>query len=187
MKAHDTGLAGCRTIDLDVRPDPRGWFMKTFHADAFETLGLRADWRESYVSLSEAGVLRGMHFQTPPAAHAKLAFCVAGEVLDVVVDLRLGSPTYGKHRAFRLSPQAGKAVYMPTGFAHGFVSLSDASLMCYMVTSVYAAEQDAGIAWDSFGFDWPIDDPRLSERDRRHPPLGSFASPFRFDPTDPAR
>ncbi|HEY0129935.1 MAG TPA: dTDP-4-dehydrorhamnose 3,5-epimerase family protein, partial [Allosphingosinicella sp.] len=167
-----------------VRADARGWFHKTFHVEAFADAGLRTDWREEYCSLSRRSVLRGMHFQVPPADHAKLVYCLAGEVLDVVVDLRAGSPTFGEHRAFTLTPEAGAGLYIPEGLAHGFLGLSAESLMYYKVTSVHAPDADRGIAWDSFGFDWPVDAPLLSDRDRGHPPLAEFHSPFRFGPAE---
>ena len=101
--------------------------------------------------------------------------------------LRRGSPTYGHARGVELSAQNGRGLYLPTGCAHGFVALSDAAGMYYKVTSVHAPAQDAGIAWDSVDFNWPVDDPALSDRDRRHPRLADFATPFVFDPAQAAR
>jgi dTDP-4-dehydrorhamnose 3,5-epimerase len=187
MRVEETGIPGCRIVHGDVRRDARGWFLKTFHEPAHAELGLRTDWREEYVSLSHRGVVRGIHFQTPPADHAKLVTCLAGEVIDVVLDLRRGSPTFGEHRAIPMSGETGVSVYAPSGVAHGFAALRDDSMMFYKVTSVHAPANDAGIAWDSFGFDWPVDTPIVSERDRQHPPLASFDSPFRFDPANAAR
>ena len=180
MELQESGIAGCYLVKPRVIADPRGSFAKTFHADQFAQLGLRTDWREEYFSTSGKGVLRGMHFQLPPAEHAKLVFCIAGEVLDVVLDLRRGSPTEGQCRSFTLSG-LNAGLYIPVGCAHGFLSTSASSTMFYKVTSVHAPEQDAGVAWDSFGFDWPVDAPLLSDRDRRHPALRDFASPFVFD------
>lgn len=187
MDIQETGLPGCVALRTRILDDPRGWFAKTFHEPTFEVLGLRTDWREEFCSLSHRGILRGMHFQTPPAGHAKLVYCLAGEVMDVVLDLRRGSPTYGEYRVFNLSPAQGVGLYIPTGCAHGFLSLTDNSLMIYKVTSVHAPSHDAGVRWDSFGFDWPIAVPLLSDRDQRHPPLADFDSPFTFHPTAAAQ
>lgn len=187
MDIEPTGIPGCYVLQARLLRDPRGSFVKTFHAPRFEELGLRTDWREEYFSASAAGVVRGMHFQLPPADHAKMVFCLTGAVLDVVVDLRRGSPAFGKAEGFTLSAENGRGLYLPTGCAHGFVSQADSSGMYYKVTSVHAPEQDAGIAWDSIGFNWPVEAPSLSDRDRRHPPLAAFDSPFVFDPSKAAR
>lgn len=181
MKIEATDIPGCFLVRAGRGQDARGSFVKTFHADSFEAAGLRTDWRETYCSASHRGVIRGMHFQLPPADHAKLVFCTAGQVVDVVLDLRRGSPTFGQHRAFRLDEAEGVGVYIPTGCAHGFQSLSESSTMDYKVTSVHSPEHDAGISFDSFGFEWPIDAAILSDRDRRHPGFDAFETPFRFD------
>ncbi|HEX8303049.1 dTDP-4-dehydrorhamnose 3,5-epimerase [Sphingomonas sp.] len=180
MEFIESMLPGVGILQSRVMADARGAFVKTFHQDMFEGLGLRTDWKEEYFSHSVAGVVRGMHFQLPPHDHAKLVFCLAGEVLDVVLDLRTDSPTFGKCASFELTGDNGQGVYMPPGCAHGFVSRSDLSTLYYKVTSVYAPSADAGIAWDSFGFDWGVDAPLLSERDQRHPRFGDFDSPFRL-------
>lgn len=187
MEIEQTGLPGCVVVRPRAIADARGSFVKTFHAGDFERLGLRCDWREEFYSSSVEGVVRGMHFQTPPADHAKLVYCVRGEVLDVVVDLRAGSPTYGEHRSVSLSESNHAGLYIPSGLAHGFLSLNELSTMLYKVTSVHSPDNDAGIAWDSFGFAWPVAEPLISDRDRRHPPLGAFKSPFLFDADAPHR
>jgi len=175
-----TEIPGCFVVQSRAMRDTRGAFVKTFHAPRFDELGLRTDWREEYFTSSVGGVIRGMHFQTPPADHAKLVFCVAGEVLDVIVDLRRGSPVFGRVCSFTLTPESGRGIYIPVGCAHGFVSLSELSVMYYKVTSVHSPEHDAGVAWDSIGFDWPVQDPILSDRDRRHPRFADYDSPFVF-------
>jgi dTDP-4-dehydrorhamnose 3,5-epimerase len=187
MDAEPTAIPGCFVLHGRLLRDARGTFLKTFHAPRFAELGLRSDWREEYFSASVRDVVRGMHFQLPPADHAKMVFCLTGEVLDVVVDLRVGSPAYGTAIGVTLSGENGRGLYLPTGCAHGFVSRAETSGMYYKVTSVHAPEQDAGIAWDSIGFGWPVRAPELSDRDRRHPALADFASPFEFDPANPAR
>jgi dTDP-4-dehydrorhamnose 3,5-epimerase len=187
MDIEATDIPGCYVLQAKVLGDPRGTFVKTFHAPRFDALGLRTDWREEYFSTSASGVVRGMHFQLPPADHAKMVFCLTGEVLDVVVDLRRGSPAYGQARGFTLSGANGRGLYLPTGCAHGFVSRAPDSGMYYKVTSVHSPDHDRGIAWDSIGFDWPVDAPSLSDRDHRHPRLADFDSPFLFDPAGAAR
>lgn len=181
MTREETGIPGLFTLHARVLADDRGSFVKTFHVDDHEALGLRTDWREEYCTSSRAGVVRGMHFQTPPADHVKLVYCLVGAVHDVVLDLRRGSPTFGEYRSFELTAAAGLAVYIPSGCAHGFAAREADSVLYYKVTSVYAPAHDAGIAWDSFGHRWPVDDPILSARDRSHPALSDFDSPFLLD------
>lgn len=187
MRTESTEIAGCLLVHPFAAADNRGSFTKTFHAEEFAAAGLRSDWREEYYSRSHVGVIRGMHFQLPPADHAKVVFCLVGEVLDVVVDLRLGSPTWHQVVARRLDAEKGTGLYAPSGCAHGFLSLSPNALMLYKVTSVHAPAHDAGIAWASIGFDWPVAAPIVSARDAAHPPLDAFTSPFRFDPANPSR
>lgn len=174
----ETKIAGLRRLDPIVRSDARGRFVKTFHADFFAAHGLRTDFAESYYSLSRNGVLRGMHFQTPPAQHAKLVHCAAGRILDVVVDLRRSQPSYGQFVSFELDADKGSLLYIPEGCAHGFLALTDNAMTVYNVTSVYAPGEDSGILWSSFGFEWPISAPLLSDRDLGFQPLSRFDSPF---------
>lgn len=171
-------IDGCHVLRTPAFRDVRGSFIKSYHYEEFERLGLRTDWREEYFSASRTGVVRGMHFQVPPAEHAKLVFCVSGCVLDVILDLRVGSPSFGQACGIELDAESGRGVYIPVGCAHGFLSLSDDSVMYYKVTSVHSPHQDRGIAWDSFDFDWPIDAPILSPRDASHPRFTDFESPF---------
>ena len=170
-----------RTFQCAVASDHAVW-----NAPDFAEHGLRIDWQEEFYSVSRRGVIRGLHFQTPPAAHAKLVTCLAGEVIDVAVDLRCGSPTEGKVCSVTLDEQNGLILYLPSGIAHGFQSLSEASTMLYKVTSAHAPKSDAGIAFDSVDFDWPVADPTVSDRDRGHPALADYVSPFIFDPARPS-
>jgi dTDP-4-dehydrorhamnose 3,5-epimerase len=179
-----TGLAGCLLLQPRVLADARGRFVKTFHADAFRALGLETGFVEQYYSHSQRGVVRGMHFQRPPAQHAKLVYCVHGEVFDVVLDLRLGSPTYGETRSFTLSAEQGNAIYIPAGMAHGFCATSELATLVYNVTSVYAPEHDSGVRWDSIGVQWPADAPLVSPRDAAFVALADFESPFDHDRDD---
>lgn len=180
MDVETTKIPGLVLLRSPALGDARGSFVKSFHAPEFSRLGLRTDWREEYFTTSTKNVVRGMHFQEPPADHAKLVFCVAGRVLDVVLDIRTDSPTYGEAVGVELDPAGGLGLYIPVGCAHGFLSTTDQSVMYYKVTSVHAPRSDRGIAWNSFGFDWPVEDAILSERDQRHPALSDYVSPFRM-------
>lgn len=173
-----TTLEGCYQVRPFFAQDERGTFVKTFHAERFSALGLPTEWREEYYSSSRKGVIRGMHFQTPPHDHEKLVYCIQGRVLDVVVDLRKDAPTYGRHFAVELDAACGHGVMIPKGMAHGFLALTENVLMTYKVTSVYAPENDSGIRWDSFGLEWGVDRPIVSSRDRAHPTFADFNSPF---------
>lgn len=181
MEVEKTDIPGCLVVRIKTVTDARGRFAKTYHGPSFATLCPVAGWQEDIHTTSLRGVVRGMHFQLPPAEHVKLVFCVVGEVLDVVLDLRCGSPTYGQYRTFTLSAENGLGLYIPAGCAHGFAALAETSTMFYKISGVHSPEHDAGIAWDSFGCDWPIAEPLMSERDRTHPPLKDFDSPFAFD------
>ncbi len=119
-----------------------------------------------------------MHFQLPPAAHAKLVYCIVGKVLDVVLDLRKDSATFGRSYAHELNGTNREMLFISAGFAHGFLALEDQATMVYQTSTVHSPAQDAGIAWNSFGFDWPVKNPILSERDKNVPALGAFLSPF---------
>jgi dTDP-4-dehydrorhamnose 3,5-epimerase len=180
VEIDEIGLPGCYAIRPRVFSDDRGAFVKMFPAPGLRELGTDTDWQEELWSSSRRGVLRGMHFQVPPADHAKLVYCVHGEILDVMLDLRRGSPAFGQHRHITLSSANGIGLYVPSGCAHGFLSMRDESTVLYKITSVHSPENDRGIAWDSFGFDWPVDEPMMSDRDRRHPRLADFVSPFVF-------
>jgi dTDP-4-dehydrorhamnose 3,5-epimerase len=173
-----TPLKDCYRVNPVVANDVRGTFVKTFQKEHFSALGLPTDWREEYYSRSRLGVIRGMHFQAPPHDHEKLVYCIQGRVLDVVVDLRKNTSDYGRYFAVELDAECGHGLIIPKGMAHGFLALTDNVLMSYKVTSVYVPENDHGIRWDSFGMDWGGDQPIVSARDRAHPKLADFESPF---------
>ncbi len=165
-----------------VFTDARGEFVKTFHEPTFRERGCEFEQKEAMYSLSKRGVVRGMHFQSPPAEHAKLVYCLAGSITDVVVDIRRGSPTYGKFHAELLSAENHRGLFIPVGFAHGFIAMEDHSLVSYGSSCAYAPENDLGIRWDSIGYAWPLVGaaPEVSARDGEHPRLADFASPFEF-------
>ena len=173
-----TGFPGLAVLQPRAMADARGMFVKIFHAEAFSEAGIPFEPREGFYSVSAKNVLRGMHFQRPPAALAKLVYCLGGRVLDVVLDLRRGSPGFGKTFSRELSWEEPELLYVPPGFAHGFLALEDNSVMAYLTDHVYAPALDGGIAWDSFDFPWPVTEPVLSERDRRFPRLTELPSPF---------
>jgi len=175
-----TALSGCVELTLPRSEDARGGFLKLFHRGAFAALGLESDVAEVFCTTSHRHVIRGLHFQTPPHAHAKLVVCLDGTVQDVALDLRRGSPSFGRHASVELSAEYGNALYLPVGFAHGFCALSASATVLYLTNTVHAPDSDRGIAWDSAGIAWATDAPLLSERDRHHPALSDFDSPFRF-------
>lgn len=165
MKINKTLLSGVHEIENVVFSDDRGSFVKTFNADVFIDYGLNFEFKESFYSVSKKDVIRGMHFQMPPMDHEKLVYVISGEILDVVVDVREGSPTYGQYITIELNDLNCKSIYIEKGFAHGFLTKSESATVCYMTTSVYSKDHDTGIKWDSFGFDWNVNDPVVSARD----------------------
>lgn len=180
IRFESTSIPGVVEIHAPVSADARGRFTKTFVAAEYEAAGLATGFVEEYHTESASGVVRGMHFQTPPHAHDKTVFCISGEVFDVVLDLRVGSPAYGAAVTFRLDGVSGRGLYIPAGCAHGFASLSDRSTLAYRVTSVYAPDCDAGVLWSSVPVDWPFASPVVSPRDAAFPALQQFESPFAY-------
>lgn len=176
-----TGIHGCYEIQPRIFLDSRGKFVKIFHQDIFTEQGLETRFSEEYYSVSHRGVIRGLHFQAPPADHVKLVYCVHGEVFDVVLDLRMGSPTYGKTASFRLNSDSGNYLYIPKGLAHGFCATSDVATLIYKVSTVYSPQRDSGVLWSSLDIDWPTTSPVVSDRDRSFSPLSEFASPFIYE------
>lgn len=162
------GLVLVRTTDF---PDERGWFRETYKASAFRDHGLRTDFRQDNLATSRRGALRGLHFQRAPSRQAKLVRCVAGSIHDVVVDLREGSSTFGTWKAVTLTAETGDGLYIPEGFAHGYLALEEGTAVAYKVTGEYDPSAEGGIRWNDpgLGIEWPTDDPILSERDRGLP------------------
>jgi dTDP-4-dehydrorhamnose 3,5-epimerase len=178
MKVYQSILPDLLRLELFVAPDQRGMFVKTFQREEFAAAGLETNFSDEYVTVSRRGVLRGMHFQVPPHAQIKLVSCVAGSVLDAVIDLRRGSPTHGRYALFELSAARMEMLYIPAGFAHGFCVLDGPAVMMYKVSVPYAPSHDRGIRWDSASIPWPTQSPNLSDRDRQFPALADFESPF---------
>jgi dTDP-4-dehydrorhamnose 3,5-epimerase len=187
MTFNDTEIGGVRTFQIPRFCDERGTFQKLFHAPAFEKNGFGAAVREEFVTVSQKDVLRGMHFQLPPAEHAKYVVCLAGKILDVVLDVRAGSPTFGKFAVFELGTGLGSVfgLALPTGIAHGFLALTDNAVVHYQTTHEHAPALDSGIRWNSFGFRWPVTNPIISTKDQNLPTLDDFRSlspaPFPYE------
>ncbi len=175
----ETPLGGSFIFDLFAAEDSRGTFVKTFNHTACINAGIpEFTIRESYYSLSQKDVIRGMHFQLPPHPLAKIVFCPVGAILDVLLDLRKSSPTYGRYFAAELSATNHKAFYIPEGFAHGFRALTDVAMTYYLVSREYAPSVDTGIHASGFGFDWGTEARNISDRDASFITLKDFDSPF---------
>lgn len=162
---------GAFHIAVPCSGDARGNFVKTHAVSALAALGLTFELREEFHSLSRRDVIRGMHFQRAPHDHDKIVYCPYGAALDVLLDLRPG-PGCGRVASVLLSPDEPAIVFIPRGVAHGFKALVDATLMVYKTSSEHAPSHDAGVRWDSFGFDWACEQPILSTRDLAHPAFG---------------
>lgn len=175
-----TVLNDAQVLTLPAFADNRGLFVKTFHDTTLKQGGIEFTLKESYFSVSKKDVIRGMHFQQPPHQHAKIVFCPVGAILDVIIDLRKGSPTYRQFVAQELSAENHKAFYIPEGFAHGFKALTEDAITYYLVSSEYSQAHDTGILYNSFGFDWGITSPVLSDRDLSFNSIEAFNSPFTY-------
>lgn len=178
MNFTQTEIPGVFIIETPAYEDGRGAFVKTFHKDSFNQKHLNVTFRECFYSVSKKNVIRGMHFHLPPKDHAKLIYVTHGAILDVVLDLRIGSPAYGKYITAELSQKNHKLIFIPTGCAHGFLSLREGTCTTYLQSGTYSKEHDTGIRYDSFGMDWGVGFPILSQRDQEFVALREFASPF---------
>lgn len=178
MNVIKTDIEGVLIVEPQVFGDSRGWFCETYNEERYRAAGIPARFVQDNQSFSTYGVVRGLHFQRPPFTQAKLVTCLKGEVLDVAVDLRKGSPTYGRHAAVRLSADNRRQLFIPKGFAHGFSVLSQTAVFSYKCDELYHPEADGGISLldDALAIDWgvPADKMILSEKDRRHPLLKDF-------------
>ncbi len=170
MKIIETGLPGCLVIEPQVFGDDRGFFYESFNRDKLHAAGLDLAFVQGNVSSSARGVLRGLHYQWPNP-QGKLVSVLEGEVWDVAVDIRRGSPTFGRWEAVVLSAENKRHFWIPEGFAHGFAVLSERALFTYLCTATYNREADAGIRWNdaALAIDWPVAEPLLSDKDARAP------------------
>ena len=174
-------LAGTFEITLNRIGDSRGYFMETFSHKVFADNGIEADWVQENQSFSaRQGIIRGLHFQVPPMSQAKFVRVIQGEILDVFVDLRKTSETFGKWDSIHLSAENCQAVYIPQGFAHGFSTLSENVIVQYKVDNPYSRKHEQGILWNDpgIGIDWEVTEPFLSEKDEKLPTLKDLVSPF---------
>lgn len=173
-------LPGLLVLKPKVFADHRGHFFESFRSDFFTSHGIDADFVQDNQSLSNKGILRGLHFQRPPHAQDKLVRVVAGAVLDVVVDIRRSSPAYGRSFSIELTASNFLMVFIPKGYAHGFVTLEDATIFQYRCTDYYHPETEGGILWSSpsLNINWNTEDPVLSDKDKVHPDFSVFESPF---------
>ena len=182
MEVIKTDIEGVVILEPKVFTDSRGYFFESFSKRVFEELVGKVDFVQDNESCSSRGVMRGLHFQRPPYAQAKLVRCVRGSVLDVAVDIRKGSPTYGKHVACLLTEHNHRQFFIPRGFAHGFAVLSDTAVFQYKCDNYYHPEADGGISItdSTLGIDWRLDlnEAILSDKDKKHPVLADFDSPF---------
>jgi dTDP-4-dehydrorhamnose 3,5-epimerase len=184
MKLFDTTLPGVKLIEPAVFGDHRGFFMESYNEDVFRRHGITHKFVQDNHSFSvEAGVLRGLHYQLNPKAQTKLVRVTVGAIYDVVVDIRKGSPTYGKWQGFILSSANKRQLLVPKGFAHGFCTLVPNTEVQYKVDEFYSPEHDRGIAWNdpALGIDWPASAPILSEKDGKHPLLAEAENNFVYE------
>lgn len=180
-----TDIEGVFIIEPKVFADARGYFLESFNAKEFaEKTGLNITFVQDNESMSSYGVMRGLHFQHPPYTQSKLVRCVKGTVLDVAVDIRKSSPTFGKHVAVELTEENHRQFFVPRGFAHGFAVLSETVVFQYKCDNFYAPQADGGISIldDSLGIDWriPTEKALLSDKDTKHTLLKDFDSPFDY-------
>lgn len=176
-----TKLDGVCIIEPRVFGDNRGWFTETYSKRDLESNGISVDFVQDNMSYSaKKGVIRGLHFQKEPMCQAKLVSCLKGKILDVAVDLRRASPTYKQWISVELSEENKKQIFIPHGFAHGFVTLTDDVIIAYKCDNFYAPDHEGGIRFDDpdIGVDWGIDDPILSEKDRNSPYLKDIELDF---------
>ena len=181
MQVIDTEIEGVKIIIPDVHGDARGWFVEQYNAERYKAVGITADFVQDNESFSSKGVVRGLHWQAAPHTQAKLVRVIRGAVWDVAVDIRKGSPTFGKHVSVVLSAENHKQFFIPRGFAHGFIVLEDYTLFSYKCDNFYHPESDRGLKFDdlSLGIEWPKLDVEinLSEKDSHHPTLAHI-EPF---------
>jgi dTDP-4-dehydrorhamnose 3,5-epimerase len=183
MQFDPLSLSGLVLIRPARHGDARGWFSEVWRRDQWEKAGVKADFVQDNQSFSaQTGTVRGLHYQLPPFAQAKLVRAVSGRLLDVAVDIRRSSPTFGRAVAVELSAVGGEQLFIPAGFAHGFCTLEHDTSLAYKVDAYYSAAHDRGIRWNdpALGIDWPVSDAAamLSDKDRKQPFLSEVADLF---------
>lgn len=180
MKILDTAIADLKIIEPAVFGDHRGYFMESFNEAQFAAAGLPTHFVQDNQSLSAKNILRGLHFQAPPFAQGKLVRVIKGAVIDVALDIRKYSPTYGKHFAIELNESNKTMLWIPPGFAHGFSTLEDDTIFAYKCTAAYNKASEGGVRWNdaTLGIDWGVQSPILSEKDEILPLFSAFETPF---------
>lgn len=181
MKIRPLRLSGAFEIELEPKGDRRGYFVRTYDRKIFHAHGLATEWVQENQSFSASRhTLRGLHFQRPPHDESKLVRVLTGAMLDVLVDLRRSSPTYGEWESVELSGENLRALYVPRGFAHGFCTLTESVLVAYKHDATYAAGSEGGLMWNDpdLAIHWPVRDPLVSNRDRAWPAFRDFKTPF---------
>lgn len=183
MQVEETGLPGVKVLIPQRFGDARGFFSECWSRQRLAEQGIDLDFVQDNHSLSmQVGTLRGLHFQAPPHAQAKLVRCGRGALFDVAVDIRRGSPTYGKWFGIELTAENGKQLLVPAGFLHGFITRRPETEILYKCSDYYAPDCDGAVAWDSCGVDWGFDAaPVLSDKDAAAPALADFTSPFAYE------
>lgn len=185
MQIDTTDLPGVLIVTPRVFKDARGFFFESYNQETWRAHGISTVFVQDNHSRSTRGTLRGLHFQLPPLAQAKLVRCVRGAIWDVAVDIRVGSPTFGRWAGTELTADNFRQLYVPLGFAHGFCVLSDEAEVLYKTSAVYSKAHERGIAWDDpqLAIDWPITAPLLSDRDRIAPSLAEYiaGTPFVYE------
>ncbi len=173
-----TNINGLFVLSNKIFSDKRGDFKKVFTASDFNTLNIDVEFKELYYSINKKNVIRGMHFQIPPEDHIKLVYCVQGSITDVCLDIRKNSKTYGSYFSIDLSGKSDTFLYIPQGIAHGFASREDNTIVHYAQTTCYSKEHDCGIHYNSFGYNWQIDNPIVSDRDRAFLPIDAYEDAY---------
>lgn len=183
IEVEKTFIDGLLIITPKVFGDDRGYFFESYNKNVFASSGINVEFLQDNESFSSKGVLRGLHFQMPPYDQGKLVRVVTGSVLDVAVDIRKGSSTYGKHVSVLLSGENKKMFWIPSGFAHGFVALEDNTRFLYKCTNIYHKPSEGAIRWNDevLAIDWQIKNPLVSDKDRNAPKFSELLTPFEFD------
>jgi dTDP-4-dehydrorhamnose 3,5-epimerase len=183
LEIKERGIKGVFEITLSPHKDPRGFFMRTYDIQEFKQSGINQEWVQENHSMSEEkGIIRGLHFQFPPFSETKLVRCIAGAVLDVFVDLRRGSETFGQWDIIELSAESKKMIFIPRGFAHGFCTLTDNSEVLYKVDNFYSKEHECGIIWNDpqLNISWPFKNPILSDKDKMNYTFSAFVKKYKY-------
>lgn len=180
MQLIETGFSGLWIIQPQVFKDDRGYFYESYNQDAFARNGIQTEFVQDNQSMSMKGVVRGLHLQAPPHAQAKLVRVTRGAVLDIVVDVRKESHTFGKHLAVELNDENHTMLLIPEGFAHGFTTLKDHTIFQYKCSKVYNKASEMGVLWNDpeLGIKWPFDEPVVSDKDKVLPAFSALKSPF---------